>query len=226
MKTNCTQLMEKALVPSPYCLGSQMMGHATKKCWTLHPKLKPIIAREKTTSKGGQGQATTKNPLGEDKTWKSKVVELEAKMAAISVTTEGGGASPKETKKITPSCCAEKNNHMLCGMAMGREGPSLKAYTQIGSQTINVLDVPHGVSLALDLLRGEEHRQVRLHESFTLEDMVPTSSMVPPIWPQVCDVKIPLEYQDRRNNGSGDTSGIMFNVATTVCGLAIGIGAG
>lgn len=53
---------------------------------------------------------------------------------------------------------------------------------------------------------------MRLPELFTLEA---TSLIVPPIQPQVSNVKIPLHYQDKRNNGSDETSGIMFN--TTAC---------
>lgn len=49
-------------------------------------------------------------------------------MAALIATMEAKGASSMETKKVIPSCYTKKYDHMLLGMAMGREGPSLDAY--------------------------------------------------------------------------------------------------
>lgn len=102
-------------------------------------------------------------------------------MVAINATMETRGTSSKEIKKVIPSCNAKAYDHILCGMAMEGKRPNLEMYAHTSSQKINVPSVPHGSSSITNPLRGEAHWQVRLPESFIIENRVPTSSMVPPI---------------------------------------------
>jgi hypothetical protein len=110
---------------------------------------------------------------------------LEAKMAAMSATTTSGGAKPH----VTPSFYAgggfgpnneEYGDFMMSGMAITAEDLIVEVFTNTQSQTAAPKDTPRGASSNLDPKRGEGNRQARLPESFTLEEMVPTTSMVYP----------------------------------------------
>jgi hypothetical protein len=69
---------------------------------------------------------------------------------------------------------------MMSGMAVTTEDLTLEVFANTRSQTAAPKDTPRGASSNLDLQRGEDNRQARLPESFTLEEMVPTTSMVYP----------------------------------------------
>ena len=106
-------------------------------------------------------------------------------MAAMSATNTFGGAKPQ----VTPSFHAgggfepgikEYGGFMMSGMAYTAKDQTLEALATTRSQGIAPKDVPRGVSLNLDPQRGEGNRQARLSESFTLKEMVPTTSMVYP----------------------------------------------
>ena len=56
----------------------------------------------------------------------------------------------------------------------------MEALATTQSQGVAPKDVPRRTSLNLDLQHGEGNRQARLQVSFTLEEMVPTTSMVYP----------------------------------------------
>jgi hypothetical protein len=106
-------------------------------------------------------------------------------MAAMSATTTSGGAKPH----VAPSFYAgggfgpdieEYGDFMMSGMAVTAEDLTLEVFANTQSQTAAPKDTPRGASSNLDPQRGEGNRQARLLESFTLEEMVPTASMVYP----------------------------------------------
>lgn len=65
--------------------------------------------------------------------------------------------------------------------------------------------MPLGANSAIDPVRSEVHWQVKFPQAFILEDIVLTSTIVLSILPEVSIAKIPLHYQDRENNESGET---------------------
>jgi hypothetical protein len=167
-----------------FCSGCGVKGHNKAKCWKLHPKLKPMGSKG-TKAGSSEKDKEAKTSTGKKKDWKAKFAELEAKMAAMSATTTSGGAKPQ----VIPSFHAgggfvlddeEYGDFMMSGMAFTMEDLTLEVFANTRSQTTAPKDTPQGASLNLDLQRGEGNRQARLLESFTLEEMVPTTSMVCP----------------------------------------------
>jgi hypothetical protein len=79
---------------------------------------------------------------------------------------------------------------MLSGMAITMADLTLEAFAHTRSQTAVPKEAPRGASPSLDPQRGEGNKQARLPGSFTLEEVVPTSSMVPPIRVRVPSAKI------------------------------------
>jgi hypothetical protein len=70
---------------------------------------------------------------------------------------------------------------MMSGIAVTAEDLTLEVFANTRSQTVAPKDTPRGASSNLDPQRGEDNRQARLPESFTLEEMVPMTSMVYPL---------------------------------------------
>jgi hypothetical protein len=156
-----------------YCSGCGAKGHSEAKCWKLHPDLKPA---------GSKGA----NVDGDKKSWKARFAELEAKMVAMSATTNSGGPKPHDTPSF--HACGgslpddeEFEYFILSGMAITVADLTLEAFAHIRNQTAAPKEAPRGASPSLDPQRGEGNKQARLQESFTLGEVVPTSSMVPPI---------------------------------------------
>jgi hypothetical protein len=146
--------------------------------------LKPTGSKG-TKAGGNEKDKETKASTSEKKGWKAKFAELEAKMAAMSATTTSRGAKPH----VAPSFYAgggfgpnnkEYGDFMMSGMAVMAEDLTLEVFTNTRSQTAARKDTPQGASSNLDPQRSEGNRQARLPESFTLEEMVPTMSMVYP----------------------------------------------
>jgi hypothetical protein len=67
---------------------------------------------------------------------------------------------------------------------------TLEAFVHTRSQMAVPNEAPRGASPSLDPQHDEGNKQARLPESFTLGEVVPTSSMVPPIRVKVPSVKI------------------------------------
>jgi hypothetical protein len=167
-----------------FCSGCGIKGYNEAKCWKLHPELKPTGSK-RTKAGGHEKDKETKASTGEKKGWKAKFAELEAKMAAMSTTTTSGGAKPH----VTPSFYAEGGfgpdneeygDFIMSGMAFTAEDLTLEVFANTRSQTVAPKDTPRGISSNLDPQCDEGNRQARLPESFTLEEMVPTTSMVYP----------------------------------------------
>jgi hypothetical protein len=66
----------------------------------------------------------------------------------------------------------------MSGMAFTAEDLTLEVFVNTWSQIAAPKDIPQGASSNLDPQRDEGNRQARLPESFTLEEMVPTTPMV------------------------------------------------
>jgi hypothetical protein len=167
-----------------FCSRCGVKGHNKAKCWKLHPELKPT-GNKGTKAGGNEKDKEAKASTGEKKGWKAKFAELEAKMVAMSATTTSGGTKPQ----ITPSFHAggrfgpddeEYGDFTMSGMAFTTEDLILEVFANTRSQTTAPKDTPRGASSNLDPQRGEANRQARLPESFILEEMVPTTSMVYP----------------------------------------------
>jgi hypothetical protein len=164
--------------------GCGVKGHNEAKCWKLHPELRPTGS--KGTKAGGNEKAKeTKASTGDKKGWKAKFAELEAKMAAMSATTTSGGAKPHVTPSFYVGGGFGPNNEeygefMMTGMAFTWEDMTLEVFANTRSQMAAPKDTPRGASSNLDPQCDEGNCQARLPESFTLEEMVPTTSMVYP----------------------------------------------
>jgi hypothetical protein len=169
-------------------------GHSEAKCWKLHPDLKPAESKGAKAS-GNEKEKNTKATDGDKKSWKARFAELEAKMVAMSATTNsrgpkshdipnfhaGGGSLPDDE---------DFEHFMLSGMAITAVDLTLEAFAHTRSQTAAPKEAPRGASSSLDPQRGEGNKQARLSESFILGEVVPTSSMVPPIRVRVPSAKI------------------------------------
>jgi hypothetical protein len=79
---------------------------------------------------------------------------------------------------------------MLSGMAITTADLILEAFAHTRSQTVAPKEAPRGASPSLDPQRVEGNKQARLPESFTLGEVVLTSSMVPPIRERVPSAKV------------------------------------
>jgi hypothetical protein len=178
--------------------GCGIKRHNEAKCWKLHPELKPTGSKE-TKAGGHEKDKETKASSGEKKSWKAKFAELEAKMAAMSATTTSGGAKPRVISSFYAGGGFVPDNEeygdfMMSSMAFKAEDLTLEVFANTRSQTAAPKDTP----------RGEGNRQARLPESFTLEEMVPTTSMVYP-----SRVEASSNKPSQRGAKSTKTSGVV-----------------
>jgi hypothetical protein len=84
--------------------------------------LKPIGSKRAKTG-GNEKEKNTKAMDGDKKSWKARFVELEAKMAAMSATTNSGGPKPHDTPSFhagggSLSDDEDFERFMLSGMAI------------------------------------------------------------------------------------------------------------
>jgi hypothetical protein len=199
-----------------YCSGCGAKGHSEAKCWKLHPDLKP--AGSKGAKAGGdEKEKNTKATDGDKKSWKARFAELEAKMVAMRTTTNSGGPKPHDIPSFHTGGGSlpddeDFKHFMLSGMAITIADLTLEAFVHIRSQTAAPKEVPRGASPNLDPQHGEGNKQARLPESFTLGEVVPTSSMVPPIKVRVRSAKIVQGGAELV-----EVLGVVSEVATRVC---------
>jgi hypothetical protein len=146
-----------------FCSGCGVKGYNEAKCWKLHPKLK-LAGSKGAKASGIEKDKETKATTGDNKNWKAKFAELEAKMAAMSATTTSRGTKAQ----VTPSFHAgggfvpddeEFGDFMLSGMALTAADMTLEAFAHTWSQTTAPKDAPRGASPSLDPQRGEGNRQ-------------------------------------------------------------------
>jgi hypothetical protein len=178
--------------------------------------LKPVGNKEAKAG-GNEKEKNTKAMDGDKKSWKARFVELEAKMVAMSTATNSGGPKPHDTPSFHAGGGSLPNDEdferfMLSGMAITAVDLTLEAFAHIRSQTAVPKEAPHGASPSLYPQRGEGNKQAWLPESFTLREVVPTSSMVLPIMVRIPSVKI--------TQGSAEqveAPGVVSEAATWVC---------
>jgi hypothetical protein len=177
-----------------YCSRCGAKGHSEAKCWKFHPDLKPV-GNKGAKAGGNEKEKNTKATDGDKKSWKARFVELEAKMVAMSTTTNSGGPKPHDTPSFHAGGGSLPDNEdfehfMLSGMAITTADLTLEAFAYTRSQMVALKEAPHGVSSSLGPQRGEGNKQARLPDSFTLGEVVPTSSIIPPIRVRVPSIKI------------------------------------
>jgi hypothetical protein len=85
-------------------------------------------------------EKNTKATDGDKKNWKARFAELEAKMAAMSATTNSGGPKPHDTPSFHAGGGSLPDNKdfeyfMLSGMAITAADLTLEAFAHIWSQT-------------------------------------------------------------------------------------------
>jgi hypothetical protein len=156
--------------------------------------LKPIGSKGSKAG-GNEKEKNTKATDGDKKSWKARFAELEAKMVAMSATTNSRGPTPHDTPSFYAGGGSLPDDEdferfMLSGMAITVADLTLEAFAYTWSQTAALKEAPCGASPSLDLQRGEGNKQAQLPESFTLGEVVPTSSIVLPISVRVLSAKI------------------------------------
>jgi hypothetical protein len=177
-----------------YYSGCGAKRHSEAKCWKLHPDLK-LAGSKRAKACEDEKEKNTKATDRDKKSWKARFAELEAKMVAMSATTNFGGPKPHNTPSFHAGGGSlpddeEFEHFMLSGMAITTADLTLGAFVHTQSQTATPKEAPRGASPSLDPQHGEGNKQARLPESFTLGEVVPISSMVPPIKVRVPSAKI------------------------------------
>jgi hypothetical protein len=119
------------------CSGCGAKGHSEAKCWELHPDLK-LVGSKGAKAGGNEKEKNTKATDGEKKSWKARFAELEAKMAAMSATTNSGGHKPHDTPSFHAgggSLPDDKDSKcfMLSGMAITAADLTLEAFAHTRS---------------------------------------------------------------------------------------------
>jgi hypothetical protein len=137
-----------------YCSGCGAKGHNEAKCWKLHPDLKPIGSKGAKAG-GNKKEKNTKATDGDKKSWKARFIELEAKMAAMSATTNSRGPKPYDTPNFHAGGGSLSDDEdfecfMLSGMAITAADLTLEAFAYPRSQRIAPKKAPRGVSPTLD----------------------------------------------------------------------------
>jgi hypothetical protein len=204
LRKECKEGKSDSLQSGGYYSRCGAKGHSEAKCWKLHPDLKPVGSKGAKAG-GNEKKKNTKATDGDKKNWKARFAELEAKMVAMSATTNSGGPKPHDIPSFHAGGGSlpddeEFEHFMLSGMAITAADLTLEAFAHTRSQTVapkeaprgasSKLDPQRGASPTLDPQRGEGNKQARLPESFTLGEVVPTSSMVPSIRVRVPSTKI------------------------------------
>jgi hypothetical protein len=146
-----------------FCSGCGAKEYNEAKCWKLHPELKPTGSKGAKAS-GSEKDKETKATTEEKKSWKAKFIELETKMAAMSITTTSGGAKTQ----VTPNFHAgggfihdveEFGDFMLNGMVLTAADMTVEVFAHTWSQTAAPKDAPRGASPSLHPQRGQGNRQ-------------------------------------------------------------------
>jgi hypothetical protein len=120
-----------------YCFGCGAKRHSEAKCWKLHPDLKPT--GNKGAKAGGDAkEKNTKATDGDKKSWKTRFAELEAKMVAMSATTNSRGPKPHDTLSFHAGRVSLPNDEdyehfMLSGMAITAADLTLEVFAHTRS---------------------------------------------------------------------------------------------
>jgi hypothetical protein len=138
-------------------------------------------------------------------------------MAAMSATTNSGDPKPHNTPSFHAGGGSLPNDEdfehfMLSGMAITTADLTLEAFAYTRSQMATPKEAPRGTDPSLDPQRGDGNKQARLPESFTLGEVVPTSSMVPPI-----RIRVPSAKIAQGGTKQVEALGVVSEAATWVC---------
>jgi hypothetical protein len=120
-----------------YCSRCGAKGHSEAKCGKLHPDLKPVESKDAKVG-GDEKEKNTKATDGDKKSWKARFAELEAKMVAMSATTNSGGPKPHDTPSFHAGGGSlpddeEFEHFMLSGMAITAADLTLEAFAHTRS---------------------------------------------------------------------------------------------
>jgi hypothetical protein len=115
-----------------YCSGCGAKEHNEVKCWKLDPDLKPVGSKG-TKARGNEKEKNTKATNGDKKSWKARFAELEAKMVAISATTNSGGPKAYDIPSFHADGGSLPNDEdfkhfILSGMAITAADLTLEAF--------------------------------------------------------------------------------------------------
>jgi hypothetical protein len=154
LRKDCKEGKTSTSQSGGFCSGCGVKGHNEAKCWKLHHELKPTGSKG-TKAGGNEKDKETKASTGEKNGWKAKLVELEAKMAAMSATTTSRGAKPEVTLSFHAGGGfgpddKEYRDFMMSGMTFTAEDLTLEAFANTRSQTATPKDTPRGASSNLD----------------------------------------------------------------------------
>jgi hypothetical protein len=116
-------------------------------------------------------------------------------MAAMRATANSRGPKPHDTPSFhtgggSLSDDEDFERFMLSGMAITTVDLTLEAFVHTRSQTAAPKEAPRGADPSLDPQCDEGNMQAQLLESFTLGEVVPTSSMVLLIRMRIYSAKI------------------------------------
>jgi hypothetical protein len=194
LRKECKEGKSDSPQSGEYCSGCGAKGHSEAKCWKLLPDLKPVGSKGAKAG-GDEKEKNTKATDGDKKSWKARFAELEAKIVAMSATAHSGSPKPHDTPSFHAGGGSlpddeDFEHFMLSGMAITAADLTLEAFAYTRSQTAAPKEAPRGASSSLDPQRGEGNKQAWLPESFILGEVVPTSSMVPPIMVRIPSAKI------------------------------------
>ena len=163
LQKECKEGKNDSLQNGRYYCGCGAKGHNEAKCWKFHSDQKPT--RNKGAKAGGDEKEKATD--GDKKSWKARFIELEAKMVAMSATTNSGGPKPHDTPGFHADGGSLPDDEdfeyfMLSGMAINATNLILEAFVHTWSQTIVPKEAPHGASPSLNPQHGEGIKQARL----------------------------------------------------------------
>jgi hypothetical protein len=136
LRKECKEGKIDSLQSGGYYSGCGAKGHSEAKCWKLHLDLKP--AGSKGAKAGGdEKEKNTKATDGDKKSWKARFAELEAKMVAMSATTNSRGLKPHDTPSFHAGGGSLPNDEdfehfMLSGMVITTADLTLEALHTYG----------------------------------------------------------------------------------------------
>jgi hypothetical protein len=154
LRKKCKEDKSDSSQSEGYCSGCGAKGHSEAKCWKLHPDLKPIGSKRAKVGRN-EKEKNTKATDKDKKSWKVRFAELEAKMVAMSATTNFGGPKPNDTPSFHAGGGSlpddeDFEHFMLSGMAITAADLTLEVFVHTRSQTAAPKEAPRGASPSLD----------------------------------------------------------------------------
>ena len=160
-----------------FCSECGSATHGAHNCWILHPELKPKnakVAKGKDSKKekgkqskgqSGKSKETSKADKAQADNGEDRLKNLEAQLATLVKALTVKNSSSTEQKDKENSSFYGEYEDSLCGFSE----PQLPSF--VTTRAKSQVEVPRGADVALDPQAGEARRQVRLPESFVLEEV-------------------------------------------------------